>query len=124
MYSTLSFNVKREDTKDNVVKPEDAVDVASGSNAQVQSEPIQVKTPEPAKKDPNALRTIYANATDIVYTPENSLEHGLEMLKNIKYHVNKLEVGSKLRKDVWLREITKYASFHAWSTSFILTFCL
>lgn len=58
----------------------------------------------------------YESASDIHYTPEKCLtEAGLGMVKTIKKHVNRLELGSKLRKDVWLKEIAKYATrFPPW----------
>jgi hypothetical protein len=114
--------VKLEDSKDGVIKPDpETCDAGAGISALNQRQPVQAKLEEPPKKDPYALQTTYASAVDITYTPENSLAHGLEMLKNIKYHVNRLEVGSKLRKEVWLREIAKYAFFFAFVTSRVLT---
>lgn len=50
---------------------------------------------------------IYDYATDIQYLPEDALKEGLGMTKSLKENVKKLELGSKLRKDVWLREIAR-----------------
>jgi len=51
------------------------------------------------------LYATYAFAYEIAYTPENALQHGLNMVKAIKREVQKLELGSRMRKEVWLREI-------------------
>ncbi|OAX43900.1 hypothetical protein K503DRAFT_846915 [Rhizopogon vinicolor AM-OR11-026] len=47
----------------------------------------------------------YDSVDDIAYTPESALHEGLGMVKTLKAGIDKLELGSKLRKDVWLREI-------------------
>ncbi|KAH7922469.1 hypothetical protein BV22DRAFT_1106623 [Leucogyrophana mollusca] len=62
------------------------------------------------------LYTIYESAADIHYTPEAALEEGLKMVKTLKGSVKKIELGSKLRKDVWLREIESLQSQGAPST--------
>jgi hypothetical protein len=54
-----------------------------------------------------ALYAVYNSATDILYTPEEALKTGLGMVKAIKESIKKIELGSKLRKDVWLREIER-----------------
>ncbi|KAJ8590321.1 hypothetical protein M405DRAFT_897528 [Rhizopogon salebrosus TDB-379] len=51
------------------------------------------------------LFRLYDTANDIAYTPEGALQEGLGMVKTLKAGIDKLELGSKLRKDVWLREI-------------------
>lgn len=51
--------------------------------------------------------TSYASAQDIPYTPENALGEGVGMVKYLKSKVKKMEIGSKMRKDVWLREIER-----------------
>ncbi|KAG2369878.1 hypothetical protein BDR07DRAFT_1526349 [Suillus spraguei] len=51
------------------------------------------------------LYQLYDSADNIAYTPEAALQAGLGMVKTLKAGINKLELGSKLRKDVWLREI-------------------
>jgi hypothetical protein len=53
------------------------------------------------------LFRLYDTANDIVYTPEGALQEGLGMVKTLKAGIDKLELGSKLRKDVWLREIDR-----------------
>jgi hypothetical protein len=54
------------------------------------------------------LYQLYESADNIPYTPEAALQAGLGMVKTLKAGIDKLELGSKLRKDVWLREIEKY----------------
>lgn len=56
---------------------------------------------------PASFKT-YRAAQDIQYTPERSLQEGLNMVKTLKAHINHLELGSKMRKDVWLKEIARY----------------
>jgi hypothetical protein len=51
---------------------------------------------------------LYDSADNIPYTPEAALQVGLGMVRTLKAGINKLELGSKLRKDVWLREVDKY----------------
>ncbi|KAG1886363.1 uncharacterized protein F5891DRAFT_1120509 [Suillus fuscotomentosus] len=52
------------------------------------------------------LYHLYEFADEITYTPEHALHEGLGMVKTLKIGIEKLELGSsKLRKDVWLREI-------------------
>lgn len=59
----------------------------------------QVPTPQAYLK--------YSSAHEIAYTPEGALEEGLRMVKAISANIKKLELGSKLRKDVWMREIER-----------------
>ncbi|KAI0786384.1 hypothetical protein C8Q75DRAFT_771545 [Abortiporus biennis] len=54
--------------------------------------------------------TVYQDANDIDYQPETALKEGLAMVKAMKTNIKKLELGSKLRKDVWLREIESLQS--------------
>ena len=49
----------------------------------------------------------HASADEIDYTPENALKAGLSYVKVIDKNVKRLELGSKMRKDVWLREIAR-----------------
>jgi hypothetical protein len=72
-------------------------------------------TPVPANPSSSAAAPIpyapnyitYASHQDISYEPEEALRQGLGMLRAIKHGVKKLEMGSKLRKEVWLREIER-----------------
>lgn len=54
----------------------------------------------------------HASAEEIDYTPEKALQAGLSMVKLIDKSVKRLELGSKMRKDVWLREIARWANHH------------
>jgi len=51
--------------------------------------------------------TAFQNATEISYLPEDALKEGFGMVKAIKESLKQLEVGSKLRREVWDREIAK-----------------
>ncbi|KAF7983849.1 hypothetical protein HWV62_18164, partial [Athelia sp. TMB] len=56
---------------------------------------------EPVTRD----YTIFSSSSDIPYVPEDALAQGLRMVKTLKANVKKLELGNKMRKEVWLREI-------------------
>ncbi len=70
------------------------------------SNPIQPTVPEPLVKP----FTVYQSEDDITYVPEDALKQGLGMVKSMKHNIKRLELGSKLRKDVWLREIERCIS--------------
>ena len=55
------------------------------------------------------LYTPYVSAAEISYAPENALKEGLGMVETIKNSLKKLKLGSKLRQDVWTREIERSA---------------
>lgn len=57
------------------------------------------------------LFTVYNTANEIVHTPEAALKEGLGMVKTIKDTLKQLELGSKLRQEVWDRELTKCVIF-------------
>lgn len=61
-------------------------------------------------KSSAALYTTYTSVQDIKYTPEKALSEGLGMVKAIKKCISKLDLGSKMRKDVWLREVAHLES--------------
>lgn len=48
------------------------------------------------------LYRLHDSADDIAYTPESALHEGLGMVKTLRAQIDKLELGNKLRKDVWL----------------------
>lgn len=52
--------------------------------------------------------TVHEDASEITYVPEDALKEGLGMIKTIKQSLSKLELSSKLRAEVWDREITKF----------------
>ncbi|KAL5487951.1 hypothetical protein ACEPAI_6059 [Sanghuangporus weigelae] len=82
----------------------------------MESEPNITKQEEVARADTRVVSSIPANYTifnspgDIAFSPERFLKEGVDMVKAIKAHVKRLEIGSKLRKDVWLREISSLES--------------
>ncbi|KAG8740113.1 hypothetical protein FRC10_004742 [Ceratobasidium sp. 414] len=48
------------------------------------------------------------NPTDeVVYTPDNALAKGQQMADTIGSYLQQLDLGSTLRKDVWLREVER-----------------
>ncbi|KAF8974240.1 hypothetical protein BDZ97DRAFT_1945601 [Flammula alnicola] len=59
-------------------------------------------TPEEVKPK---LFAVYSSAAEISYVPEDALKAGLGMTKTIKESLKKLELGSKLRQEVWDREL-------------------
>ncbi|KAK0486897.1 hypothetical protein EDD18DRAFT_1192269 [Armillaria luteobubalina] len=54
---------------------------------------------------PEMLYYVYNSASDIPYSPEGTLQEGLGMVKSIERELEKLQLGSKLRQDVWHREL-------------------
>jgi hypothetical protein len=72
-------------------------------------EDVQIApAPETSKQ---VLYTVYDSAAEIPYAPENALREGLGMVDTIKNSLKTLKLGSKLRQDVWSREIERCASF-------------
>jgi len=51
---------------------------------------------------------IFSSPKEITYGPEDALKQGLSMIKGMKAKIRKLEFCSKLRKEVWLREIDRF----------------
>ncbi|KAE9410407.1 hypothetical protein BT96DRAFT_931168 [Gymnopus androsaceus JB14] len=49
--------------------------------------------------------TVYQSVADISYSPEAALKEGLEMVKSVKAYMAKMNLGSKLRQEVWNREL-------------------
>jgi len=50
---------------------------------------------------------VYSSAADISYKPDMALQEGLIMVEEISKKIRTLELGSKLRKDVWFREVER-----------------
>lgn len=67
--------------------------------------PQDAYAPEPAPEPQTVFYGKHYSAEEIQYAPEDALKEGLGMVKALKASVDKLELGSKLRKDVWMREI-------------------
>lgn len=57
--------------------------------------------------------TVFQSASDVPYLPENVFKEGVSMVKTIKEDIKKLQIGSNLRKDVWLKEIEKSVPTHS-----------
>jgi hypothetical protein len=76
----------------NAAKPEDIV---------MEEATITTTTPKPI------LYTKYSSAPDILYAPEDALKEGLGMVKSINSSLKTIQLGSKLRQDVWLRELER-----------------
>ncbi|KZT43419.1 hypothetical protein SISSUDRAFT_693111 [Sistotremastrum suecicum HHB10207 ss-3] len=49
--------------------------------------------------------TVYTNAQDIEYTPENALQNGVGMVQDLATLVKKIELGKGRRAQTWYREI-------------------
>jgi hypothetical protein len=63
--------------------------------------------------------TRFKSSGEIAYVPEEALRQGLKMVSAIRSGVKTLELGNKMRKEVWMREIERYASFQGcWSGSY------
>jgi hypothetical protein len=63
---------------------------------------------------PRETHHIYKSVGEIDYTPENALAEGVQMAKTIGLYLKQIDLGSQLRKDVWLREVEKYAFISLW----------
>lgn len=68
------------------------------------NQPLPGGTPKKTRIEPLPF-VKYERADDIDYSPEKAMAQGLSMVKVLADHVGKLELGSKLRKDVWMREV-------------------
>lgn len=54
---------------------------------------------------------VYASVSDITYAPETALKEGILMVNTIEEGLKRLELGSKLRQEVWDREMQKCVYF-------------
>lgn len=54
------------------------------------------------------LFTIHENVEQIIYEPEDALKEGLGMVKTLKSSLREKVKLSKLREEVWLREIERF----------------
>lgn len=54
-----------------------------------------------------SLYKVYQSAEEIQYAPEDALKEGLGMVKALKASIKKVDLGSKMRHDVWQEEIKK-----------------
>lgn len=52
----------------------------------------------------------YTSANEINYSPENALKQGLKMIQTLKSRMKLMKLSSKMREEVWAREIAKSVS--------------
>ena len=64
------------------------------------------------KPEPKDDFTIYQSADEIQYAPEHVFREGNKMVKAIDANLKKVKLGSKLRQEVWRKEISTYAYTH------------
>ncbi|OCH93605.1 hypothetical protein OBBRIDRAFT_832536 [Obba rivulosa] len=90
-----------------IIKPEPVVSDSApiDDDLRASTPPTSGRASRPQVVEPAALYKLYKFADDIDYLPEDALKEGLKMVKVIKANVNKIDMGSKLRRDVWEREI-------------------
>ncbi|TFK83640.1 hypothetical protein K466DRAFT_528541 [Polyporus arcularius HHB13444] len=55
--------------------------------------------------DPRSLYKVYGSADEIQYAPEDALKEGMGMVKALKASIKKVDLGSKMRADVWQEEL-------------------
>lgn len=58
--------------------------------------------------DPRSLYKVYGSADEIQYAPEDALKEGMGMVKALKASIKKVDLGSKMRADVWQEELKRY----------------
>lgn len=61
----------------------------------------------------------YKTVDEVQYSPEAALRHGNKMVQMFKSRIESMNLGSKLRQEVWARDITKYV--HLWRHDVNLT---
>lgn len=64
---------------------------------------IQDEEPAPT------LFKVFESASDITYAPEEALKAGLDMVSGIQEVLKKIQISSKMRQEVWMREIETLA---------------
>lgn len=67
---------------------------------------LGVGQPSQDKVDPKSDYTIYASAHDIPYSPEEALKEGSKMVKAIDANLKNVKLGSKMRQEVWRKELS------------------
>ena len=55
-----------------------------------------------------ATHSRHVSVHELDYAPEAALKEGAKMVQTIRDNIKKLELGSKLRQDVWMREVERY----------------
>lgn len=67
----------------------------------VHMEDAYIQDEEPAP----ILFKVFQSASDIAYAPEEALKAGLDMVSGIQEVLKKIQLSSKMRQEVWMREI-------------------
>jgi len=49
----------------------------------------------------------HKSAEEIAYSPEAAIEEGIKMTQTLEVRMRNLKLGSKLREEVWAREISR-----------------
>ncbi|KAH8830804.1 hypothetical protein DL96DRAFT_1668499 [Flagelloscypha sp. PMI_526] len=80
------------------VKPEPSETPLFSFSAAINGNPLPSTR---VKAEPGS---IYQDATEINYTPENTINHGIDMVNVIEQRIKALQLGN-LRKEVWARDI-------------------
>lgn len=65
-----------------------------------------VAQPQPPPP-PKSYYKVYETAEEISYVPEGALKEGLGMVRALKASIKTIDLGSKMRQDVWAAEIEK-----------------
>ncbi|TBU32140.1 hypothetical protein BD311DRAFT_775680 [Dichomitus squalens] len=95
-----------------VVKPEptDATRLPAEGQA-VKSDPhAEQDEKKVLQPPPKSYYNVYERAEDIHYAPEDALKEGLGMVRALKASIKNVDLGSKLRHDVWAAEIENLLS--------------
>lgn len=87
------------------VKPE--LDAGEGSNAAALLSGQRTPISRTSSKITQPQYNVFKSVDEIDYLPENALKEGLGIVKTLKSNIKTLELGNKMRKDVWLREIER-----------------
>lgn len=95
------------------VKPEPAGDAPATMHDVIMQDVPQV---QPVQELATYSRHVSVHKLD--YTPEAALKEGAKMVQIIRENIKKLELGSKLRKDVWMREVERYVRVLAHPTRY------
>ncbi|KAK1224421.1 hypothetical protein PQX77_012717 [Marasmius sp. AFHP31] len=83
--------IKEQPTEETLIPPENAHFDASNATG--------------SSRAPRRSFIVHESANDISYEPENALKQGLEMVSSIQNAMAGLQLGSKLRQQVWSKEI-------------------
>ena len=54
---------------------------------------------------------VFDSSEDITYSPKMAVQHGKELLFEVKETINEIELGSKMRKESWMKDIKMLVFF-------------